>query len=452
MPEGAGCWNGGETNSPQLYMRVNGEKTVEVSAPEKGVSDSSCPVAEEACHPAIYVGASTDGSKVFFMTQTELTAEAVKLGLHDWELYEYNTDAGEGEAALVRVSRGESAEGKPGGVGSVPAVAGDGAAVYFNSGDELVHHSGGGGGLYRYDTSTGTTAYVAPSPGYPNHVPTEGFAWYESELGALAGLDLKAGYYTTGNGDFLVFASSQDVTGYDSNGQEELYRYSYEPESPSGGGVVCVSCDPNGARPSYSASFTRSAVRGDNPAGAPPRPISEDGRYVFFDTTESLVPADTNGKLDVYEWEREGAGGCAAGSGGCISLITTGQDTRDSFFLDSSPDGRNVFFGTHSHLVAADKDEQGDLYDARVEGGFPQPLGVGPCEGDACHHPPAAPPEPPLTLLPSPGPASPLGTATAKPKPAAGKCHKGFVKKKVKKKTECVKSKTAKKSDRGRAK
>ena len=429
-----------------------GETTVELSAPEADVTEG----VKNPAEPAVYVGASKDGSKVFFMTKTELTKEAEVLGLHDWELYEYNTDAGEGEAALVRVSRGENAEGKPGGVAggvqSVPALAADGAAVYFNSSVELVRHAGGGGGLYRYDTGAGTTAYVAPSPGYPGKGTSTGSAWYEGALGSLAGLDVDVGYYTTADGDFLLFASSQNITGYDSNGQEELYRYGYEPTSPSGGSVVCVSCDPGGARPSYSASFTRSAVRGDNPGGAAPRAISEDGRYVFFDTAESLVPADTNGKLDVYEWEQEGAGGCAAGSGGCISLITTGQDTRDSFFLDSSPDGRNVFFGTHAQLVPADQDNQGNLYDARIEGGFPQPLGVGPCEGDACHHPPAAPPEPPLTLLPAPGPVDPLGTATPKPKPAAGKCHKGFVKKKVKKKTECVKSKTPKKSDRGRAK
>ena len=66
-------------------------------------------------------------------------------------------------------------------------------------------------------------------------------------------------------------------------------------------------------------------------------------------------------------------------------------------------EGRNVFFGTHSQLVPADKDEQGDLYDARIEGGFPRPLGAGPCEGDACDNPPPAPSDPTPTLLPSVG-------------------------------------------------
>jgi hypothetical protein len=31
--------------------------------------------------------------------------------------------------------------------------------------------------------------------------------------------------------------------------------------------------------------------------------MSGDGEYVFFDTDDALVPQDTNGTQDVYEWE-----------------------------------------------------------------------------------------------------------------------------------------------------
>ena len=306
---------------------------------------------------------------------------------------------------MTRVSAGE--EGTSGheagaDVVQVVAISADGSVVYFNAGGKLTEHAPGGG-LYRYEASTDTTTYVAPDPGYPatqvlidgTGLGPDGEAWYARVLapprgGPLtpyAGLDLEAPYYTTGNGDFLVFGSTQNVTGYDSNGKEELYRYTYQPGSPSGGGVVCVSCDPTGAPPSYSSQFTRSATLNNNPAGAPPRPISEDGDYVFFDSRESLLPAATNDNVDVYEWELEGTGDCAHGSGGCLSLISTGQSSSNDYFLDSSPDGKNVFFGTHSKLVPADQDEEGDLYDARIDGGFPAPLGAGPCEGDACTTP-----------------------------------------------------------------
>ena len=443
-PTGSGCWDGAKKNPPELYVRENGESTVEVSAPEGEVKEGGSNPAE----PAIFVGASKDGSKVFFMTRTELTEEAVKLGLHDMELYEYDFEAPAGER-LTRVSRGQSEAGTPatdaGAVEDVPAVSGDGSAVYFNAVAELVHHPGGGGGLYRYDTLTQQTAYVAPSPGYPAPQVAGGVGlyqetWYAHVLDPglsgkngggehYAGLDVTANYYTTADGGFLIFPSRQDIADYDSNGQQELYRYDAE-----AGSIVCVSCNPDGSNPSYGATFTRSAPYVENPAGTPPRPISEDGRYVFFDTVESLTPADTNGKVDVYEWHEDPETHQTA-----ISSISTGQSTTNDFFLDSSPDGKNVFFGTHSALVPADKDNQGDLYDARIEGGFPAPLPPGICEGDACT------PAPPLPLFQTPATntlASSGNVASPSPPPVVKKtatCKKGFVKKKVKTKTECFK-------------
>ncbi len=379
--DGRGCWNGGTEDAPQLYMRENGEATVKVSAPEAGA-------AQGTAEPAVYVGASKDGSRVFFITKNELTKGAQELGLHDVELYEYNTDPSEGEGKLVRVSRGEPGVKVGAGVENVPAISADGSAVYFDATGMLTKNAPAGGGLYRYDTVTGTTTYIAPSGGYPVlHEPNT--TWYGAEvLGNptdVAGLWTSVDYYTTANGEFLVFPSTQNITGYNSGGQQELYRYDAED-----GGIACVSCNPNGSLPASGARFTRSAVNLDNPAGAPPDPISENGEYVFFDTKESLLPQDTNGKIDVYEWHD-----------GSISSISTGQSSSDDFFLDSSSyvnakegetvEGGDVFFGTHSQLVAADKDEQGDLYDARIDGGFPQPAGAAPCEGDACDNPPPAP-------------------------------------------------------------
>ena len=75
-----------------MYVRENGETTVEVSAPEGGGSPPG------GLQPAIYVGASKDGSRVFFMTRTELTKEAEELGLHDLELYEYDSQRRKGSA------------------------------------------------------------------------------------------------------------------------------------------------------------------------------------------------------------------------------------------------------------------------------------------------------------------------------------------------------------------
>ena len=424
-------------------MRENGETTIEVSAPEAGVKESG----KNPEEPAVFVGASSDGSKVFFLTKTELTKEAEALGLHDVELYEYDTGAGEGEARLVRVSRGEPGMTEGAGVQNVPAVSADGSFVYFNASGKLTGAAPQGGGLYGYDTVTETMMYVAPSDGYPSlHEPAH--TWYgEDLLGAapdVAGLWSSADYYTTTDGRFLVFPSTQNIAGYDSDGVQELYRY--DAESPLSEGVagvsdnpVCVSCDPNGSPPdgslpSVGARFARSAVYLDDPSARPPRAISENGDYAFFDTAESLVPQDTNGKVDVYEWEAygtrlpDGSLECAQLEG-CLSLITTGEDPTDSYFLDSSPDGSNVFFGTHAKLVPQDTDEQGDLYDARVDGGFPPPSPHPPCEGDACQTPPSPPLAPVKMSLPLPAPPP--------PPPPTTKCKRGY----VKEHGRCVKTK-----------
>ena len=107
------------------------------------------------------------------------------------------------------------------------------------------------------------------------------------------------------------------------------------------------------------------------------RNLSEDGSRVFFQTQEALVPQDKNGQTDVYEWEREGAGSCehasasfSASNGGCLYLISTGESDKPSYFGDASANGSNVFFFTRQSLVGQDRDENYDIYDARIDGGI----------------------------------------------------------------------------------
>ena len=53
--------------------------------------------------------------------------------------------------------------------------------------------------------------------------------------------------------------------------------------------------------------------------------------------------------------------------------------------------GNNVFFGTHARLAPQDNDESGDLYDARIDGGFNVLSNTGPCEGNTCQNPSPTP-------------------------------------------------------------
>ena len=424
LAKGKVCWDGSTSFPPQLYMRVDGETTVKVSKPAPKVTP-------EGVYPAIYVGAAADGSRVFFMTKTQLTPDASAIKTRGQELYEYDPKTEQ----LKRISGGDLKSGPvEGNVLDVPAVAEDGSAVYFNAEGNLTPQAQNGG-LYRYDTETGETTYVAEAQPYPNVLSSRGApkaagTWYEEETRDLiAGLDLEAPYETTRGGQFLLFGA---------------YRYDAADDS-----TVCVMCNPNGSGPIPDASFTRSAPEEGNPAGGPVTAMSENGEYVFFDTAEPLVPQATNGKIDVYEWHD-----------GSINLISSGQSSSPDFFLGSSSyvtskgetvEGGNVFFGTHSQLVPADTDNSGDLYDARIctaeepcikpaEGETAQ------CEGSSCQTPPAEPIDQTPTSLAFNGPSNPPAGPSTVTKKTTPKCKRGFVKKKVKKKEVCVKSKSKKKA------
>lgn len=369
---------------PQLFVRM-GRRTVEMSAPVAGVVDPAGP------QPVAFAGAAADGSRVFFITREELTADDA--GNHAPELYEYDF-ATEG---LTRISRGASKSG----VGNVSWVvpAASGAAIYYTTAN---------GHLYRYDTHTGTTTYITTvSGGDWNETNASGY----KTLNVHQPLNVRSSWEATPDGRFLLFIARENVTGYDSAGHSEVYRF-----DAVTGGLLCISCNPDGSAPSADAQFDRTTrnreVRG----------ISDDGAFVFFDTPESLVPADTNGRLDVYEWHEGG-----------LSLISSGQDASNSYFLGTDPSGGDVFFGTHARLAPQDVDGAGDLYDARINGGFPVVQGAMGCEGDGCRNPSP-------TSSGASGEAGPLSFSFTgpgnwvAPKPPAGtQCKKG-----VKKHGKCV--------------
>jgi hypothetical protein len=168
----------------------------------------------------------------------------------------------------------------------------------------------------------------------------------------------------------------------------------------------------------------------------------------YFESRDPLVGRDTNGRIDVYQWERAGTGGCdeadpsfAPSSGGCVDLVSSGQSLADSAFLDADPSGNNAFFTTLEGLVPQDYGLI-DIYDARVGGGFPTPSPpTAPCEGEACQGP-YRPPE-------DSAPASELfqGAGNVVEIPAKPKCKRG----KVKKKGRCVKKPQRTKAKRHRA-
>src|ERR1019366_7389838 len=77
---------------------------------------------------------------------------------------------------------------------------------------------------------------------------------------------------------------------------------------------------------------------------------------------------------DVYLWHN-----------GEVNLISDGNDNSGGVvYAGMSGTGSDIFFATPTQLVAQDTDTLGDIYDARIGGGFPAPTPESSCAGEAC--------------------------------------------------------------------
>jgi hypothetical protein len=242
----------------------------------------------------------------------------------------------------------------------------------------------------------------------------------------------------TPNGRFFVFVSQNVLgsSGDNPNEYDEIYRYDNETAS-----LACVSCPPHNAL-AKGGSILGGISLFTWDETPPENTVSENGSYVFFQSNDELVPQDVNGTggnpgassfldpwTDVYEWHN-----------GVISLISSGTDSQPSILAGASADGSNVFFMTHSQLVPQDNDTSADIYDARIDGGFPSPAEESAaCLGDTCLSPPVSlnDPTPASTAFVGPGSPAPLATMT-KTKSKQKPCPKRT----VRRQGRCVKRET----------
>ena len=400
---------GSDCSAPkQLYMRMDGSETLDIGA-------------------YVFRGANAEG--------TQLLLENEDNGTH--EVFLYDTEA-RTITHIFSVPRNLENEG-------YSAVLSEGfKMLYFKSSASLTGEAPSGvtpaENFYRYDIAGHTLHYLFTADG-------------EGSTGG--------GIYASPNGQDLYFASV-GVVGLPAPGQNQVYRYDV-----AEGVVQCMSCassfDPE---PKLGSTFIEEGGEAMRAAQPLMRVSSDNGDYVFFDTPDELVPQDINGEeepdvyttslsyshsSDVYEWRRDGVDGCVHVQG-CVGLITDGRDGLKNMFLGTDPSGGDVFFASHSQLAASDQDNAGDVYDARVDGGFAPPApGPVECEGDACSTPLGAP----LDVTPASltfsgtgdlvsGPPVPA-SAKAKAKKKVVRCAKG----RKPSRGRCVKAKTVKRKARG---
>jgi hypothetical protein len=413
-----------------------------------------------------FAGAASDLVHVVLSTCAALTADATEVPSPEGceptatNLYEWSPAGG---LSMLNLLPG-AGTGTTGAIlaTSAGAVSANGSRVYWTQGGDLYLREGGqsvrvdeavgGGGrfetatadgslaffskaghLYRYDAVSHTSTDLTPSGGVQGVLGTAADGSYLYYL-TSTGLFLRRGAATlevaaaadpanyppgTGaarvsiDGSRLAFLSEASLTGYDNRDQatgepvSEVFLYTAA-TGPGPGELVCASCNPTRGRPLGPSTLPGAIVGGEGADALPaykPRALSADGRRLFFDSADSLVPRDTDNRPDVYEWEAEGSGSCQS-PGGCLNLISSGHGSRGASFADASADGADAFFLSDDSLIASDPGGV-DLYDARVNGGFPTPPTAIPCDGDACQPLPSPPEDPtPGTLVAgSPNPA-----------------------------------------------
>ncbi len=233
----------------------------------------------------------------------------------------------------------------------------------------------------------------------------------------------------TPDGNTLIFRSRAKLTDYDPEGVPQIYRYD------SAGELQCLSCNPTGAPSSGAATLQSESREGFALAfyQAWIRNLRPDGKRAFFESPEPLVAADTDGKLDVYEWEDEGVGSCTRPQG-CTYLISSGHSLRNEYLFAVSESGNDAFVLSSDELLPADAEETPSIYDARVEGGFAEAQAPAECLGEACQ-PTAVPPADPVQVLRGAGNVKPEGAQAKK------SCPKGKVKTRRHGKARCLKAK-----------
>ncbi|HEU4393455.1 MAG TPA: hypothetical protein VFR04_07465, partial [Solirubrobacterales bacterium] len=399
-------WSMAVNGPGALYLSTEGQPTVTVNA-----------------NPARYWAFAADGSKAIYE--------------REGELFEYDANAKTSKSI---------AKGSQGVVGASENLA----RLYFVS-SEAIGGEGSAGQPNLYLREAATTKLV----GTLAAADING-SFGQTPVSVTAPEPIKRSTRISPDGGTLAFLSAAPLTGYDNKDAKdgvanmELYRYSASADE-----LLCVSCSPSGQRPRgreiEGAEANTRRVAALLPAWETqdfaPRALSEDGRHLFFNSYDALLPTDTNGAADVYEWEAAtGAAQCTErgaalyvpSSQGCLSLISSGKSPDDSELIDASPNGRDVFFKTASSLLPQDPGLI-DIYDARIGGGLPAPpTPPGACEGEACQGPPAPPDDP------TPASASFEGAGNLSEGPSRPRCTKP----KVRRRGRCVEPRKAARAKR----
>ena len=336
-----------EDESRDLYERFAGTTTLLSTGPGGG---------NDAVDLSFVARSSADGLRVFFLTKEQLVKEDEDTAEDIYERFAGNT---------TLISTGAEGGNAETGVFGLQ-ISTDGTRVFFTTSESLVG-ADGDTGSDGYERSGGVTSLITTGPSGNSgavasvqkiHPDGTRAIFYTGASLVAADTDFQTDTYErsagvtkllstgptggngphsaqprgiSGDGNHIYFVTDEPVTADDGDEVEDVYE-------SSGGVTTLVSSGGNGP---FGASFGGS---------------SRDGARVYFVTADSLVPADGDAATDVYQR-----------AAGVTTFVSTGpDDAREGegvYFGAVSPDGSHLFLNSHETLIAADTDEEPDLYD-----------------------------------------------------------------------------------------
>ena len=317
---------------------------------------AAIPAAASAA-PAQFVGASADGTRVFFTTTDKMVT-----GDTDTRLDIYERSAGTTRVLSTGPTGGNDAL-----AATFVAASADGTHVFFTTREALVA-SDTDFSVDAYERSAGVTTKLSTGP-------TGGNGAFDSELVGITPDGLRAFILTNekltaGDTDaaFDIYLRTAGSTTLVSGGGGNFNPFFNGAFVDSGGVLRVIFTTAESLLPSdvdavqdiymsTDGTLSQVSVGGNGAFSANYAGAAANGTVVYFDTAEALGDGDTDSFGDVYRR-----------TGGTTTRVsqsaTGGNGAFDATFAGASDSGNHVFIETQEALEAGDSDGNStDVYD-----------------------------------------------------------------------------------------
>jgi Tol biopolymer transport system component len=336
-----------------IYDEPGAVSTVRVSV----VSDET-----ESIDPSNTPSISADGRYVAFESGGELDLMAIELQffpdifVHDRDTDGDGTYDEPGQVSTIRMSE-DSAGNEATAASSSPSISADGRYVAFESIATNLVPGGGNGSIHIFVHDRDLDGDgIYDEPGAVSTVRVS-----VNSLGG-EGNDDSSSASISADGRYVAFESlATNLVPGGSNGSIHIFVHDRDADGnviydePGGISTVQVSVDSAGSEGNGNSSSSS---------------ISDDGRYVAFESlSTNLVADDNNGSADVFVHDRDADGNGAYDEPGAISTVRVSVDldgvqgNGNSNAPSMSADGKSVTFQSGAdNLVAGDTNTALDIF------------------------------------------------------------------------------------------